>query len=170
MAKVVSTAYVDDLDGSEATGPVDFSLDGKDYTIDLSDSNAARLRDALASFVASARRASGTGRRRLTSSSPQRSSPQRSSPQRSASGRSREETQEIRAALRELGYSVKDRGRIPAELLAAYEARTPADHSPDASVAGADQEPKTRRSRKKVKEPVDGADETDGKVVQFRSA
>src|SRR5215213_9718399 len=100
MAKVVSTAYVDDLDGSEATGPVDFSLDGKDYTIDLSDSNAARLRDALASFVASARRASGTGRRRLTSSSPQRSSPQRS-----ASGRSREETQEIRAALRELGYS-----------------------------------------------------------------
>jgi hypothetical protein len=165
MAKVVSTAYVDDLDGSEATGPVDFSLDGKDYTIDLSDSNAARLRDALASFVASARRASGTGRRRLTSSSPQRSSPQRS-----ASGRSREETQEIRAALRELGYSVKDRGRIPAELLAAYEARTPADHSPDASVAGADQEPKARRSRKKVKEPVDGADETDGKVVQFRSA
>jgi hypothetical protein len=160
MAKVVSTAYVDDLDGSEASGPVDFSLDGKDYTIDLSDSNAARLRDALASFVASARRASGTGRRRLTSSSPQRS----------ASGRSREETQEIRAALRELGYSVKDRGRIPAELLAAYEARTPADHSPDASVAGADQEPKTRRSRKKVKEPVDGADETDGKVVQFRSA
>jgi hypothetical protein len=160
MAKVVSTAYVDDLDGSEATGPVDFSLDGKDYTIDLSDSNAARLRDALASFVASARRASGTGRRRLTSSSPQRS----------ASGRSREETQEIRAALRELGYSVKDRGRIPAELLAAYEARTPADRSPDASVAGADQEPKARRSRKKVKEPVDGADETDGKVVQFRSA
>jgi hypothetical protein len=160
MAKVVSTAYVDDLDGSEASGPVDFSLDGKDYTIDLSDSNAARLRDALASFVASARRASGTGRRRLTSSSPQRS----------ASGRSREETQEIRAALRELGYSVKDRGRIPAELLAAYEARTPADHSPDASVAGADQEPKTRRSRKKVKESVDGADETDGKVVQFRSA
>ena len=100
MAKVVSTAYVDDLDGSEATGPVDFSLDGKDYTIDLSDSNAARLRDALAAFVASARRASGTGRRRLTSSSPTRS----------ASGRSREETQEIRAALRELGYSVKDRG------------------------------------------------------------
>jgi hypothetical protein len=92
MAKVVSTAYVDDLDGSEASGPVDFSLDGKDYTIDLSDSNAARLRDALASFVASARRASGTGRRRLTSSSPQRS----------ASGRSREETQEIRAALRAL--------------------------------------------------------------------
>ena len=160
MAKVVSTAYVDDIDGSEASGPVDFSLDGKDYTIDLSDSNAARLRDALASFVASARRASGTGRRRLTSSSPQRS----------ASGRSREETQEIRAALRELGYSVKDRGRIPAELLAAYEARTPADHSPDASVAGADQEPKARRSRKKVKEPVDGADETDGKAVQFRSA
>jgi hypothetical protein len=68
-AKVVSTAYVDDLDGSEASGPVDFRLDGKDYTIDLSDSNAARLRDAFAAFVASARRASGTGRLRLTTRS-----------------------------------------------------------------------------------------------------
>jgi Lsr2 len=121
MAKVVSTAYVDDLDGSEASGPVDFSLDGKDYTIDLSDSNAARLRDALASFVTSARRASGSGRR------------QSSSLQRSASGRSREETQEIRSVLRELGYEVKDRGRVSSDLLAAYETRTPAPGSPATS-------------------------------------
>ena len=66
---------------------------------------------------------------------------------------------------------MKDRGRIPAELLAAYEARTPRLITlPNASVAAAEQESKTRRSRKKVKEPVDGAGETDGKVVQFHSA
>jgi hypothetical protein len=149
MAKVVSTAYVDDLDGSEASGPVDFSLDGKDYTIDLSDSNAARLRDALASFVASARRASGSGRR------------QSSSPQRSASGRSREETQEIRSVLRELGYEVKDRGRVSSALLAAYEARTPAPGK------SSDKQPKAQRSRKKT--TGDGA-EANGNVVEFRSA
>jgi hypothetical protein len=149
MAKVVSTAYVDDLDGSAASGPVDFSLDGKNYTIDLSDSNAARLRDALASFVASARRASGSGRR------------QSSSPQRSASGRSREETQSIRAGLRELGYDVKDRGRIPSDLLAAYETGTPAPGKTS------DEQPKAKRSRKKSTD--DGA-EANGNVVEFRSA
>ena len=149
MAKVVSTAYVDDLDGSEASGPVDFSLDGKDYTIDLSDSNAARLRDALAFFVASARRASGSGRR------------QSSSPQRSASGRSREETQEIRSVLRELGYEVKDRGRVPSDFLAAYETRTPAPGKPS------EQQPKAKRSGKKS---TDDSTAANGNVVEFRSA
>ena len=40
MAQQASVQYVDDLDGSAASGPVDFSLDGKGYTIDLSDTNA----------------------------------------------------------------------------------------------------------------------------------
>lgn len=149
MAKVVSTAYVDDLDGSEASGPVDFSLDGKDYTIDLSDSNAARLRDALASYIASARRASRSDRR------------QSSSRQRSGSGRSREETQEIRSVLRELGYEVKDRGRVPSDLLAAYETRTPAPGK------SSDEQPKARRSGRKATD--DGA-VANGNVVEFRSA
>jgi hypothetical protein len=149
MAKVVSTAYVDDLDGSEASGPVDFSLDGKDYTIDLSDSNAARLRDALASFIASARRAGGSGRRQI------------SSPQRSASGRSREETQEIRSVLRELGYEVKDRGRVSSDLLAAYETRTPAPGK------SSDEQPKAKRSRKKT---TDRGTEANENIVEFRSA
>lgn len=148
MAQVVSTSYVDDLDGSEASGEVDFALDGKAYAIDLSDSNAARLRDALAPFVAAARRAGGSGRRRSTS------------PQRSASGRSREETQEIRAGLRELGYHVKDRGRIPTELLAAYETRTPA---PDVETPKAEK----KKGRKKA---ANAGDALDGQVVEFRSA
>jgi Lsr2 len=53
---------VDDLDGSEAGETMSFPLDTKDYVIDLSDLNAAKLRDALAPFVAAARR-SGGGRK-----------------------------------------------------------------------------------------------------------
>jgi hypothetical protein len=43
MAQKVSVQYVDDLDGSAASGPVGFSLDGKSYAIDLSDANASKL-------------------------------------------------------------------------------------------------------------------------------
>ena len=142
MAQVVSTSYVDDLDGSQASGAVDFSLDGKSYAIDLSDSNAARLRDALAPFVSAARRAGGSAQRR-------------SAPARQASGRSREETQEIRSTLRGLGYSVKDRGRIPADLLAAYETRTSA--------------PQAEKKSRKKGSAAGRTDDTDGKVVRFSS-
>ena len=46
----------------------------------------------------------------------------------------------MRGWLRENGYTVKDRGRVPAEFVAAYQARTPA-------VAATDR-PATRQSRK----------------------
>ena len=55
----MSVHYVDDIDGSADAGPVDFSLDGKKYTIDLSDANTARLREVLAPFVSAARRPGG---------------------------------------------------------------------------------------------------------------
>ena len=53
--------FIDDLDGSEASGTFDFSLDGRDYQIDLSDDNAAKLRDALSPSLGGARKASGRG-------------------------------------------------------------------------------------------------------------
>ena len=61
MAQKVDVRFVDDLDGSEASGTVSFALDGRAYEIDLSEENAAKLRDSLATFVAAARR---TGSRR----------------------------------------------------------------------------------------------------------
>ena len=54
MAQQVSVTLVDDLDGSEAAETVSFGLDGRAYEIDLSVDNAARLRDAIAPFVAAA--------------------------------------------------------------------------------------------------------------------
>jgi hypothetical protein len=67
MAQQVNVKFVDDLDGSDAAGTVSFGLDGRVYEIDLSDDNAARLRDSLASFIAAARKSGGsttTGSRR----------------------------------------------------------------------------------------------------------
>jgi Lsr2 len=130
MAQSIVVKYVDDIDGSEAEGEVSFGLDGRQYTIDLSEANAAKLRDFLAPFVAAARRARG---RSSTSA-------------RSTTSKPRQDLTEVRAVLRELGFEVKDRGRISAELMSAYESRTPA--------------PK--------KSNVGGA--PTGKVVEFKSA
>jgi len=47
----------DDLTGGEAHETVSFALDGKAYEIDLSDKNAAALRELLARYVSAARRA-----------------------------------------------------------------------------------------------------------------
>ena len=48
--------------GETADETVEFGIDGKSYEIDLSDANAAKLRDALAPYLGHARR---TGGRRL---------------------------------------------------------------------------------------------------------
>jgi hypothetical protein len=114
MAQKVDVKFVDDLDGSEASGTVSFALDGKSYEIDLSDDNAARLRDSLASFVAAARR-SGTATRRGRG---QRGAAEpESRPTRS----NREETAAIRTWARENGHEVSERGRIPKAVVQAYQ-------------------------------------------------
>jgi hypothetical protein len=56
MAQKVHIVLVDDLDGSEATESVSFGLDGTSYEIDLSEENAAQLRDALAPYVGHGRK------------------------------------------------------------------------------------------------------------------
>ena len=49
MAQQTTVRFIDDLDGSDASGTFDFSLEGRTYQIDLSDENATRLRDAFSS-------------------------------------------------------------------------------------------------------------------------
>ena len=56
MAQRVETQLVDDVDGSAATQTVRFALDGREYEIDLSDMNAAKLRKALHPYAAAGRR------------------------------------------------------------------------------------------------------------------
>jgi hypothetical protein len=117
MAQQVNVKFVDDLDGSDAAGTISFGLDGRAYEIDLSDDNATRLRDSLASFIAAARKSGGsptTGSRRpqkMTAGSGPRPQPL-----------DREQTAAIRAWARQNGHQVSDRGRISKTVVEAFQA------------------------------------------------
>ena len=113
MAQQTTVRFVDDLDGSDASGTFDFSLDGRQYQIDLSDENAAKLRDALAPYVGAARKAGGRGQRRAPRQTATAEKPARSK---------REDTLAIRQWARENGHEVSERGRIPKSVLEAYQA------------------------------------------------
>lgn len=63
MAQKTLIQLTDDVDGSEAAETVTFALDGVSYEIDLSEHNATALRDSLARFVRSARRARAAANR-----------------------------------------------------------------------------------------------------------
>jgi nucleoid-associated protein Lsr2 len=106
MAQKIQTLFIDDLDGSEAEGTVRFGLDGTEYEIDLNAEHAQALRDALARYVRAARRAGGGARR----------------PARG--GRRAVDSTEVREWAKAQGIEVKERGRIPAELVARFKAAT----------------------------------------------
>jgi Lsr2 len=112
VAGVVQMRLVDDIDGSEASETVTISLEGREYELDLSEENAARLRSALAPFVSAARQ-SGGGRRRRGRSSGGGSQPPQSTYDRGRNA-------EIRDWARQHGHEVAVRGRIPASVLEAY--------------------------------------------------
>ena len=102
MAQRVQVILEDDFDGGTAEETVSFALDGAEYEIDLSADNARKLRDALAPYLAHARK---TGGRRKRGSKPAGDS----------------STSEIRAWAVANGHEVSSRGRVSAELREAYE-------------------------------------------------
>ena len=106
MAQKVHIVLVDDIDGSDAEETVTFGLDGATYEIDLNSANAAKLRDAVAAYVGHARKVGGRRGARKSGGS-------------SAGGTS---AAEIRAWARSNGYDVPDRGRVSADVRAAYDA------------------------------------------------
>jgi len=110
VAQKIQTLFIDDIDGSEAEGTVRFALDGTDYEIDLNTKHADALRKALARYVDAARRGSGAARR-----------PVRSGRRSAASGLN---TTEVREWAKAQGIEVKDRGRVPAELVVKFRAAT----------------------------------------------
>lgn len=63
MAKTTIIKLTDDIDGTEASESLIFSLDGKTYEIDLSKENATSLRKAFAPYVEKARPIAAPGRR-----------------------------------------------------------------------------------------------------------
>lgn len=115
MARQVHVTLVDDLDGSPASETVIFGLDGRRYEVDLSEKNAARLRDGLSRFVDAARRAGsgGHGRRRRSSATSTAAQPGRSSD-------GREHNAAVREWARQHGHAISARGRLPRSVLEAY--------------------------------------------------
>jgi hypothetical protein len=113
VAQQRSVTLVDDLDGGKAAETVVFGLDGALYTIDVSKRNAAALRKVLAEFVDHARRVKAT-----KSAGPGRAGKRpvpRSGPQPVV----------VREWAAAQGISVSARGRIPAEVVARYQAAQP---------------------------------------------
>lgn len=109
MAREIRVILTDDLDGTEADQTIEFSLGNATYSIDLNNANAAKLEAALEPFIAKAERVRGVRPGRRTGGG-------------AASGRSSKQTAIVRAWARDNGHEISDRGRIPAAVLAAFEA------------------------------------------------
>jgi len=108
MAQRVHVVLEDDLDGSGADETVTFGIDGTSYEIDLTSKNATKLRDALAPYVASGRRLGRSTSRRTGA--------------RRSTGSAGAGPADIRDWGRANGFQVSERGRVSAEVRAAYEA------------------------------------------------
>jgi hypothetical protein len=112
MARKVQVNLVDDIDGTDAAETLRFGLDGTNYEIDLNEKHAAKLRGALEKYVASGRKL-GRGhpvvvRRGRAGGTPARSD--------------RAQNQAVREWAKRKGIEVSERGRIPASVLAQYQA------------------------------------------------
>ena len=116
MAQRTIVQLSDDLDGkpiADGQGEtVRFALDRQDYEIDLGDKNARALRDAMGKYVAAARRVSSapraTGRSRGAG--------------RSAAPSRDYDPKAVRAWAESQGIEVSQRGRVPADLVAKFQA------------------------------------------------
>jgi hypothetical protein len=112
----------DDLDGSEATQTVSYTIDGQEYEIDLSEEHVQEFHAALEPYVSKSRqvarqpvppprRGRGDGRRRSTS------------------GTGRDDIPQIRAWAEANGHDVSARGRIKKEVIEAYDRAQSTSHN-----------------------------------------
>src|ERR1700758_4994472 len=107
MAQRIQTLFIDDIDGGDADGTVRFALDGTDYEIDLNAKHTEELRGVLADYVAHARKVSGTARR---------------APRGRRASADTVNTTKVREWAKENGLDVKERGRVPGDIVAQYQA------------------------------------------------
>jgi hypothetical protein len=107
MAQKIQTLFTDDIDGGDAEGTVRFALDGTEYEIDLNGKHSDDLRSALGKYIEYARKVGGTARKGTA---------------RGGRKPSAVDTVAVRAWARENGYDIKDRGRVPGDLVARYQA------------------------------------------------
>jgi hypothetical protein len=107
---------IDDLTGSRSNvSTVAFSLDGRDYEIDLTAQNAKKLRKTLDEFIAAGRKAGSTAK-------PTRGQSRSASPV--SSYQQKQDRAELNAAVRAFarlhGHDISGRGRIAQKYIDAY--------------------------------------------------
>lgn len=111
MARKVVVSLIDDFDAtSEADETITFGINGVTYEIDLSDTNATKLRETFDQWLPYARR---IGRTKTPTG---RSTAKTPAPIR------RNDLTDIRAWASKNGHTVSTRGRISADVIAAYDA------------------------------------------------
>jgi hypothetical protein len=106
----VTVSLIDDFDGTEASETVKFALDGKNYEIDLSKSNASELRRTLRPYIDRSR----TARRAPAARRAAKGSSGRRGPARRSEGYDRTE---VRAWAKANRIKVAPRGRISNEVV-----------------------------------------------------
>lgn len=126
MARRIVHQLVDDLDGTVLDvgdgETVLFSLDGTAYEIDLTDENAAALRDALSPYIAAARSVSARTGSPRSGSNGGRSTGGPGNTARVQRRAGQRDYAPVREWAAQNGYTLSDRGRVPAAVLEAYEA------------------------------------------------
>lgn len=111
MARQTTFHLVDDIDGSvidtDSGETIEFAVSGVRYVIDLKTKNAKEFHRKLGYYIDHATRVGGR-RRRSSAVTPSRRDPR--------------QTRTIRQWAADKGYVISDRGRIPAEIVRAFEA------------------------------------------------
>ncbi|MDR1852251.1 MAG: Lsr2 family protein [Propionibacteriaceae bacterium] len=105
MAQRTRVELIDDLDGSAADTTITFGYEGKNYEIDLTAAHAAELASVLEPYIKVGRKVGQMAGVRRTYNRVQLSAPQ----------------DVIRAWAKSKGLKIADRGRIPSEIVKAYE-------------------------------------------------
>jgi hypothetical protein len=111
VARKVEVQLLDDIDGKPAAETLRFTLDGTSYEIDLNAKHADELRASMAKFITKARclgRGHAVSAGRVRGGTPARAD--------------RAQNQAIREWAKRKGIELNDRGRIPRDVLAQYEA------------------------------------------------
>jgi len=108
MATQVSTRFVDDLDGSDASETIKFAYRGKSYEIDLNDMHAKACDESFAEWIDAARLIKSGGKVATVKRVPATAD--------------REQNQAVRDWARAQGLTVSDRGRISATVMTAFQA------------------------------------------------
>lgn len=107
MAKETIIQLFDDINGGEAVTTIQFAWDGSAYEIDLNAKNAKAFEQAIAPYVASARR--------LTAA-------RRGPSKKTAVASAKHDLTAVRAWAAKNGHKIAARGRIPAAVTDAFHA------------------------------------------------